>query len=591
MRHIPLLILLIFSAAFSWADPPLAEFDLLTKDTATDGVRRIYGIKDNNGARGVPIAGPADCDGDGFTDYAFGMIQAPALGRSGAGQVVLVFGDGTTSGTINSEFLSTGVLRLAGASTLEVAGSKLTMGDITGDGIAELIIGRQNYLASNGRIGAGAVTILHGSSDLRKWAAGAQLLDLNNLPTTPTLLTIHGAARTDRFGLWHRVGDVDGDGILDLLVAADQSDAPGVNAWVARASGNPLDMKEANRGEVWVIRGGPHLAQPGTIDLAQFGQTPLEGHLARIMPPSGAKNHHFGGTCYLADLDGNGRAEVISAATLLRSSSGIGPAGDTGSAQSGGGTQDGTVHIAWDDNFTSGIWPNEFQFFIGQGPGSFSTIDGPMSSLSNTRQHFGEEIYGGKDIDGDGNIDLFIGDIIGSPVVSPGVTRVRAGIGYLIYNASLLKDRSIDLDSKPADIQLTVIWGPTAGAIGADTVAMADFDNDGIDDLAFGSPHANVAGRSQAGTIHVIYGKQGGWPEIIDTAPGNFPPTNVVRIVEIQGAKTNDKLCYCIDVGDFDNDGRVDILVNEMQGDGPTVEYLDCGNLLAINGRYLLPAE
>lgn len=168
------------------------------------------------------------------------------------------------------------------------------MDDLNGDGFGDLIIGRQNFTPAAGRDAAGALTILFGSPAWREQAG--QLVDLLDLPPGMASLTLTGANAYDRLGIWMRCGDLDGDGIAELVVGADQEDAP----------------NEANRGAAYVLRGGSDLSQIGTttnlFDLGRFGNLPdLNGRILRLLPPDGAGNWHFGGTVQIGDLDGNGR--------------------------------------------------------------------------------------------------------------------------------------------------------------------------------------------------------------------------------------------------------------------------------------------
>ena len=76
--------------------------------------------------------------------------------------------------------------------------------------------------------------------------------------------------------------------------------------------------------------------------------------------------------------------------------------------------------------------------------------------------------------------------------------------------------------------------GPDFVALGADTAAHGDFNRDGLADLAFCSPKGSPQGREDAGVVHVLRGRAGGWPEVIDTAA--LPPPEEVQVAEIQGA-------------------------------------------------------
>jgi hypothetical protein len=139
-------------------------------------------------------------------------------------------------------------------------------------------------------------------------------------------------------------------------------------------------------------------------------------------------------------------------------------------------------------------------------------------------------------------------------------------------------------------LTITRIFGPSANALGADTAADGDFDGDGADDLAFASPHASPQGRPIAGAIHVLFGRKGGWPAVVDLLPANLPPPKVLRIGEIHGAHgtdgadQGDTLGYSAAAGDVDHDGRTDLITNEMVGNGLGGDPVDVGNLIAVNG-------
>jgi hypothetical protein len=547
---------------------PATALDLADAAVQAGAFGRVWGSA-GNGFRGLPVAGGSDCDGDGFEDVAFAAMLASPPGRPGAGLVYLVFGHGDTRLRVDTAEEHRGVLFIWGDTDSEAAGSELWMDDVTGDGIGDLLIARQNHSPDPAtRPGVGALTILVGGAPLRARAQAYEVLDLRFPPPDLTLTTLIGAEDVDRLGIWMRTGDVTGDGIADIVVGADQEDAGG----------------ETNRGAAYVVRGGPHLAINQTIDLADFGQTALAGNLAKLTPPVGSAGHHFGATCQIADLDGNGRGEVLVAAALNRSGAGIQAAGaPAGSAQSVGGSVDGTVYIAWDDNF-SGVWPAGFSFDIGAPPGTHTIIDG-----ADVDRDFGEELLGGLDYDGDQCPDLFIGDLTGD--ASPGGNRFNSGVGYVLYNAAALRGLQFDMGAPPAWLTTSVFLGAGSGHIAADTATHGDFDNDGIADLSFSSPHASPLGRSSAGTIHVFFGRSGPWPATIDLAA--LPPPSVMRITEIYGANgaasgdLGDTLSYSAAPADVDGDGRTDLVTNEMVGNGLAPASVDVGNLIVIGGSLL----
>ncbi len=571
----PILLTLLLLAGSADAEPALTV-DLATIGTGEGVLRRVHGSV-GVGNRGVPVAGGIDCDQDGFPDYAFAAMQATTLGKTQAGSVFLVFGDGTLAGTLDTATPSAEILEIAGAAANENAGSEIWIDDVTGDGIGDLLIARQNFTLDPGgpgeRVGAGALTILVGGESLRTFAATLGILDLASPDPSLTLTTFVGAQAFSRLGIWMRTGDVTGDGIPDLVIGADQENGVATHS-----------------GAVYVVRGGSHLVANQEIDLESLGSTPLMGHIARVTPPAipTPSHFHFGATCQVADLDGDGRAEVLAAAALNRSGAALNATGGIGgTAHATGGSPNGTLYIAWGDNFGGASWIPTLDFAVDSVAAS-SIVDGGTDNLD-----FGEEILGGLDYDGDGKADLFVGDIMGD---LSGQGRTNAGAGHVFYDAAKLKGLVFDLDDLamqgPA-IETVTVHGAAAGHIFADTAAHGDFNGDGIDDLAVSSPHATPLGRISAGTIHVFSGRPGPWPALVDLAA--LPSPAELVVTEIYGANGSttgnqgDTLCYSAAAGDLDQDGRIDIITNEMTGDGSGGTPVDVGNLILLSGALLGP--
>ena len=567
----PVLCLALLSLPGSaLADGPSAVVDLAAVPDEDPMLSRIYGAS-GDGHLGLPVAGGVDVDGDGFAEVAVAYFQADPFGRDNAGEVNLLFGDGTLGADLDSAQFSDRILRVAGTMDGEAAGSEIWLDDVTGDGLGDLLICRQNFTPELARLGAGALTILAGSPSLRMQAAQPGAVDLGAPPADWQLTTLVGAEAFDRLGIWVRTGDVTGDGIADILVGADQ---------VSKGLEN-------HRGAAYLIRGGPHLAGAGEVSLEDFGSTVLAGHLARIDPPSLSDEYHFGATTQIADLDGNGRGELLVAATLLRGGAFLLPDGTPpGIVHSSGGTPQGTLFIAWDDNIPAGPWPAGWVLDMGALPGSRTLLDGGPGNL-----RFGEEMLGGLDYDGDGRSDLFVGDIAGDP--SGGVNGAQSGSGHIFWDAAQLRGQDIDLDAVPTGLSVTTVLGPNPNALGGDTAAQGDFDGDGFDDLAFAAPHGRPQGRNNAGQVFLFYGRAGGWPQVIDTRDGELPAADVMRILEIQGANgnrgndTGDTLAYSAAAADLDDDGRTDLISNEMVGNGVAPDTVDVGNLILLSGRLL----
>jgi len=561
-------VLLVAAVGVAHADGPSHAVDIAELGSAV--LLRVFGATEDGGEKGVPVAGGFDMDGDGHRDFAFASMRASPLGRSGAGELFLIFGDGTLAGSLDAAVPDARILRIIGDVAQEAAGSEIWMDDVTGDGLGDLLIARQNFTPDAARIGAGALSIVVGGAVLRTLAELGTVIDLRAPPVELTIATVIGAAETERLGIWTRSGDVTGDGVADVAVGADQQSS----------------ATEHHRGAVYLLRGGAHLAASQTIDLAAFGSEsfPLAAHVARLRPPAGATEFHFGATCQLADLDGNGRAELFAAAALARVGALIvADAAPAGSAHASGGSAGGTVYIAWDENFAGASWAG-LDLSIGE-PGVVSTsIHG---GLANKR--FGEEIVGGRDFDGDGEADLFVGDLIGNLPNRP----ANSGVGHLLSGVAGLRGASFAIDAPPEALAVTTFAGAISNEIAADTAIDGDFDADGRADLAVSSPHAYPFGRVEAGTMHVFSGRDGAWPALVDLADGALPPASSLRVTQVFGAQgaiqfdRGDTLAYSAAAGDLDGDGKTDLILNEMLGNGTLVN--DAGNLIVVSGALLAP--
>jgi FG-GAP repeat protein len=545
------------------ADAAAAADDALDLALLGDtGLRRVYGST-GDGSFGLPVAGGSDVDGDGFLDAAFGAMQASPLGARRAGEIFVVLNDGSLSGALDTADADPRILHLQGSQPFEYSGSELWMDDVTGDGVGDVLIARQNHSAGPERRAAGAVSVVVGGPLLRERSRSLEPISLDDPDTELPILTLVGAAADSRLGIWLRSGDVTGDGISDLLVGADREAAGATEA-----------------GAVYVVAGGPHLSVTATVGLDATAGTALAGNVARLVPPAEPepRDYHFGATCQLADLDGNGRAEVLVAAALNRAGAIFDVDGGT-DAPGSGGPPGGTLYIVWDDNLPPPPWPDGFGFAVDAGPGGYSEIvGGPGNS------ELGEELLGGLDWDADGTPDLFVGDLVANLR-----SRPSAGSSHIIYDAARLRGvRSsiADLGALQPPFRTTTIIGAAAGDISGDTAAQGDFSGDGVPDLVVCSPHHNPIGRHSAGALHVLYGRAGGWPAVIDLA--ELPPRSELDVLPVFGAHGSfgadrgDTLCYSAATGDLDGDGRTDLIVNEMVGNGRAPDAINVGNMLLI---------
>jgi len=588
------------------AAAPIVGIDLLNLGTNQDVLHRVYGSV-GNGRFGTPVAGGFDMDGDSHNDYAFAAMTASPLSRTQAGAIFLVFGDGSIGGSLDTAGSSPRVLPIYGAVSGEHAGSEIWMARIT-DSVApdnaplgDLIICRQDYdkTGASLREAAGALTIIPGQAMLKVMAQTEDaVIDLSADNSDLNITTIIGGNAGDRLCIWARNGDLSGDGIDDIAIGADQEDR---HVGVATTD---------DAGAVYVVRGGSHLQGAGDIDLVNFETAnPLPGNLKRVRLPSNpfanylvdgqsiaspidkkapsddtAENFHFGATLNIANLDANNNAELLVVTGLNRAGAGLSPSVNGGL----GGSLDGTVYIIWGDNFAE-PWTSNNDLELDALPGALSIIDGADGNGS-----FGEELLGGLDYNNDGAADLYIGDLVGDAIPDLAVTRLNAGTGHIVYSASQLRNQLFDWQTPISGLKYSNFLGPVSGAIDGDTAMHGDFNGDGIDDLAVSAPHDRPFGRTSAGTLHVLLGRDGtNWPQTMDFNLSNFPSSSAIEVINYYGAlgstagNMGDTLSYSGAAGDIDKDGFIDIITNEMLGDGVGANTIDVGNLIIISGKGL----
>ncbi|MFI4914973.1 MAG: GC-type dockerin domain-anchored protein [Phycisphaerales bacterium JB060] len=230
-----------------------------------------------------------DVNGDGLGDLGIGSPRATPAGRTLAGAAYVVFGrDGLSPfpDVIDlADLDGTAGFRAEGVAFGDDCGWDLAAaGDVNADGVDDLAIGAVNGRDSDGRVQTGAAYVVFG----RDSGGFPASLPLSTLDGTNGF-RLGGIERDDGAGVSVAgAGDANGDGIDDVIIGAVDADPGG----------------RANAGEAYLVfgRGTPF---PASIELAS-----LDGSTG-VTIPGLVERDRFGRSAAIADLNADGRADVV----------------------------------------------------------------------------------------------------------------------------------------------------------------------------------------------------------------------------------------------------------------------------------------
>jgi hypothetical protein len=313
----------------------------------------VYGT-DPQDNLGLSVAA-GDVNGDGTDDVLVGARFASPAERANTGETYVIFGHPGLAGAFDTAADDPDVT-IAGIDPGDFSGILLTAGDVTGDGVDDILIGAiAGAGPENDRARAGEIYIVEGGME---WPAQIDLAD------DEPFATIYGAAREDALPGRLAVADLNGDGRNEVIAGAPQG-TPGGNADLTAAGlvyaieipdgGGVIDLatdepllvvqgaqlrdslgyalttgdvngdgtddlipaardadgmgERNNSGEVYVILGGDDL--PSSIDLA------TDEPDARIIGAD--RDDSFGFSISTGNFDGDDNADIVVGAALADS--------------------------------------------------------------------------------------------------------------------------------------------------------------------------------------------------------------------------------------------------------------------------------
>ena len=424
----------------------------------------------------------ADLDADGFADIIVGSPRAdgPGNSRPDCGEVHVIHGAATLPRSIemgNADSDPAAGLRVSvmyGRAPGDGFGSVIQTGDVTGDGLVDLLISAPLADLLPGPLGAldaGEVILIPGKNPLGSFPL---LLDLANIPAGSGISVLRGADAGDQAGSSLAIGDFDGDTAPDIALGARGGDGPG--------------NQRPDSGEVYLIFGPVQL--PSSVALG------VDSTLFIAAPDIGDLG---GGTLAMGDIDADGRADLVIGAEF-------------GDGRANGRLDAGELHVV------AGRSRADAELLRPAPPANAGRTSTPLATppppgpvlidlaLSSIPGHWvingadpGDHtgVRAVADLDDDGLFDLVIGAEDGASK-----RNSRAGGGEI----RILAGR------KPMPVSTVVdgsdgvsVFGPVGGAHVGGAVALVDLNGDGHPELVVSGPQAGVALSGRTWVLSAIW--------------------------------------------------------------------------------------
>jgi hypothetical protein len=391
-------------------------------------------------------------NGDGLDDLIVGAKFADPNGTD-SGASYVVFGKANTA-SVNLSALGTGGFVINGASAYDRSGfSVSSAGDVNGDGFDDLIVGALNADA-NGNVNSGASYVVFGKAD-----GAAVNLSAIASGTSTLGFVMNGAAIYDRSGFSvSSAGDVNNDGLDDLIVGAKNADPNGT----------------FNGGASYVVFG----KTDGTkVELSAIASG--DGTKGFVINGAASNNRSGQSVSSAGDVNGDGFDDLIVGAHW---------------ASPNGIVNSGASYVVFGKADNTAI--NLVDIANGTGNLGF-VINGQFSG-----DQSGYSVSSAGDVNGDGLDDLIVGAFGADPNENS-----YSGASYVVFGKT---------DGTKVELSAIVSGDGTKGFVingavlsdrsGQSVSSAGDVNGDGFDDLIVGAALADPNGNSNSGSSYVVFG-------------------------------------------------------------------------------------